>query len=46
MEFDTVITVVDFMSQRINFISTQITDIVESAARLFLQYVWKLHAWN
>ena len=42
--FNIVITVVDSMSKRVYFIPTHTTVTVESIARLFLYYVWKLHS--
>jgi len=38
-----VMTVMDSVSKRVHFVPTHTTVTVEGAARLFLQYVWKLH---
>jgi len=40
---DAVMTVMDSVSKRVHFVPTHTTVTVEGAARLFLQYVWKLH---
>ena len=41
--FDVVTMVIDLVFKRIHFVSIYMTVTVESAAKLFLHNVWKLH---
>lgn len=43
IEFNIVITVVDFVFKRVHFVPTYTTVIIEDVTRLFLLNVWKLH---
>jgi len=42
--YDTIMTVVDFVSKRVHFVPTHTTVTAEEAARLFLHHVWKLYS--
>ena len=41
---DTIMTIIDSVSQRVHFVLTHTTVIAKEAARLFLHYFWKLHS--